>query len=132
MSGLPLRVSPHAYPRGEHSSFNCRLQPSQLIAEYATPGVVSTNGLSYLTSDHLGSTRVVTKADGTVKPRYDHLRFGEEIGSGIGARTTPMLYKGHVPSFEPRRGLSLNNNVAVSGVATAIKPGLTDKILELE
>jgi RHS repeat-associated protein len=61
----------------------------QLIAEYTTaspPG----GGTSYLTSDHLGSTRVVTNSDGTVvKGRYDYLPFGEELPtnqrpSGIG------------------------------------------------
>src|SRR5204862_411919 len=51
----------------------------QLIAEYATPDVVSTNGLSYLTSDHLGSTRVVTDINGYVASRHDYLPFGEEI-----------------------------------------------------
>jgi RHS repeat-associated protein len=64
---------------------------SQLIAEY-TSGAPSGSGTSYLTSDHLGSTRVVTKADGSVKARYDYLPFGEELLSGIGSRTTGMGY----------------------------------------
>jgi RHS repeat-associated protein len=49
-------------------------------------------GTSYLTTDHLGSTRVVTKSDGTVKARYDYLPFGEELGSGIGGRSVGMGY----------------------------------------
>ena len=53
----------------------------QLIAEYTSPDQISTNGLSYLTSDHLGSTRVVTDINGNVKSRHDYLPFGEEIGT---------------------------------------------------
>jgi RHS repeat-associated protein len=67
----------------------------QLIAEYHSdpvPPAAGGGGTSYLTSDHLGSTRVVTKADGTVKARYDYLPFGEEIGSAIGGRTVGMGY----------------------------------------
>jgi RHS repeat-associated protein len=35
---------------------------------------------------------VVTKADGTVKARYDYLPFGEELGATVGQRTTGMGY----------------------------------------
>ncbi len=65
----------------------------QLIAEYTTdpvPPAAGGGGTSYLTADHLGSTRVVTKNDGTVKARYDYLPFGEEIGAGVGSRTAAM------------------------------------------
>ena len=51
----------------------------QLIAEYTSPDTISNNGLSYLTSDHLGSARVVTDINGNVKSRHDYLPFGEEI-----------------------------------------------------
>ena len=67
----------------------------ELIAEYTSDPVPPPPGLggtSYLTTDHLGSTRVVTKNDGTVKARYDYLPFGEELGSGIGGRTVGMGY----------------------------------------
>ena len=67
----------------------------QLIAEYHSdpvPPPAGGGGTSYLTSDHLGSTRVVTRSDGTVKARYDCLPFGEELGSGIGQRTTGLGY----------------------------------------
>ena len=56
----------------------------QLIAEYAS-GTPSGGGTSYLTSDHLGSTRVVMKSDGSAA-RHDYLPFGEEISSTIGGR----------------------------------------------
>jgi RHS repeat-associated protein len=67
----------------------------RLIAEYHSdpvPPASGGGGTSYLTSDHLGSTRVVTKSDGSVKVRYDYLPFGEELGSGIGSRTAAMGY----------------------------------------
>ena len=67
----------------------------QLIAEYHSdpvPSPAGGGGTSYLTNDHLGSTRVVTKADGSVKARYDYLPFGEELGAGVGSRTTAMGY----------------------------------------
>lgn len=63
----------------------------QLIAEYnsSTGSTGQSSQTSYLMADHLGSTRVVTQADGSVKARYDYLPFGEEIGmerrpAGIG------------------------------------------------
>jgi RHS repeat-associated protein len=62
----------------------------QLIAEYGQPQ--GEGGTSYLTSDHLGSTRLVTDATGVVKARHDYLPFGEELNAGIGGRTTAMGY----------------------------------------
>jgi RHS repeat-associated protein len=64
----------------------------QLIAEYDNsssppPG----SGTSYLISDHLGSTRAVIKADGTVA-RHDYLPFGEEIPSSVGSRSSVVGY----------------------------------------
>jgi len=67
----------------------------QLIAEYHSDPVPPPAGggrTSYLTSDYLGSTRVVTKSDGSLKARYDYSPFGEELGSGIGGRTVGMGY----------------------------------------
>ncbi len=51
-----------------------------LVAEYAGPTNPDT-GTRYLTADHLGSTRLVTKVDGTIDRTYDYLPFGEEIGA---------------------------------------------------
>jgi RHS repeat-associated protein len=61
-----------------------------MIAEYHSdpvPAPAGGGGTSYLTTDHLGSTRVVTKADGSVKARYDYLPFGEEVASTVGGRS---------------------------------------------
>jgi RHS repeat-associated protein len=68
----------------------------QFTAEYTndTTPPVGGGGTSYLTSDHLGSTRVVTKSDGSVKARYDYLPFGEEIPSTIGSRGGVTGYGG--------------------------------------
>jgi RHS repeat-associated protein len=52
----------------------------------ATPPPCAT---CYLTADHLGSTRMVTDASGTVQSLTDYLPFGEEIQSGVGLRAAP-------------------------------------------
>src|SRR5262249_15014948 len=39
-----------------------------------------------------GSTRIVTKQDGSVKARYDYLPFGEEVPSTIGGRGSVGAY----------------------------------------
>jgi RHS repeat-associated protein len=70
----------------------------QLIAEYGGPTSTSNAGTSYLTTDHLGSTRVVTDSNGAVISRHDYLPFGEEIQISqavtIGGRTTTQGYGG--------------------------------------
>jgi YD repeat-containing protein len=65
----------------------------KLIAEYAGPTSTSNAGTSYLTTDHLGSTRVVTNSLGNVVARHDYLPFREEITApNIGGRTAGMGY----------------------------------------
>jgi RHS repeat-associated protein len=56
------------------------------------PTAVSSNGTRYTTSDNLGTPRVVTNSSAAVISRHDYKPFGEEIGSGIGGRTTGMGY----------------------------------------
>jgi RHS repeat-associated protein len=57
----------------------------QMIAEYQSDPVTpeAGGGTSFLTTDALGSTRLVTGASGQVKSRRDYLPFGEEISSVI-------------------------------------------------
>jgi RHS repeat-associated protein len=55
----------------------------QLIAEYG--GAATNGGTSYLTTDHLGSTRVVTNSTAGAVARHDYLPFGEEIPAGTGS-----------------------------------------------
>ena len=63
----------------------------QLIAEYGGP-LPENGGTSYLTTDHRGSTRVVTNSEEAVVARHDYLPFGEEIMLLAGGRTKPLGY----------------------------------------
>ena len=58
----------------------------QLVAEYTT-GAPQGSGTSYLTTDHLGSTRVVSDASGNVKARHDYLPYGEEVATTWSGRS---------------------------------------------
>jgi len=57
-----------------------------LVAEYSTD-LASTPRTSYLTSDHLGSPRVVTDQLGAVVSRHDYTGFGKDIAETLGATT---------------------------------------------
>ena len=62
----------------------------QMAAEYSSAAadtVTPACGTCYLTTDHLGSTRLVTDADGNVVARHDYLPFGEEVPAGSAGRT---------------------------------------------
>jgi RHS repeat-associated protein len=50
----------------------------QMVAEYDTNGA-SGSGTSYFTEDNLGTPRIITGSDQSVKARHDYLPFGEEI-----------------------------------------------------
>ena len=62
-----------------------------LAAEYG-PGSPSPCGTPtcYVTTDHLGSTRLLTNNTGGPGPRYDYEPFGQEIGAGYDGRTTAL------------------------------------------
>ncbi|MEW5980347.1 MAG: RHS repeat-associated core domain-containing protein [Acidobacteriota bacterium] len=64
----------------------------QLAAEYSSQAAAGPGGTSYVMADHLGSTRLVTNADGTVRGRHDYLPFGEEIGTSYGGRSAIAGY----------------------------------------
>lgn len=67
----------------------------RMVAEYggAQP---QTTGTSYITQDHIGSTRVITGQDpNNVRGRYDYLPFGEEIPADGSWRTTARGYGGN-------------------------------------
>ncbi|MGH9593907.1 MAG: RHS repeat-associated core domain-containing protein, partial [Bryobacteraceae bacterium] len=49
-----------------------------VVAEYSTQAPV-VGGTEYLTTDHLGSTRLVTNSAGTAIACHDYLPFGEEL-----------------------------------------------------
>jgi RHS repeat-associated protein len=58
-----------------------------LVAEYGGQQP-TTGGTSYVTTDTLGSTRVVTGQNQQIKARYDYLPFGEELPSNVGGRSS--------------------------------------------
>jgi hypothetical protein len=58
----------------------------EVAAEYSTTPATPTE-TQYLTGDHLGSTRLVTNAAGTVLGYHDYLPFGEEISAGVDGRS---------------------------------------------
>jgi RHS repeat-associated protein len=73
----------------------------QLAAEYG--GAPSQWATSYLTTDHLGSTRMVTDGTGTVQALHDFLPFGEEITAG-----TPTA---RLARYYPASPLAMNDGV---------------------
>ena len=63
------------------------------VAEYSTIVANSTDAkVAYLTSDHLGSPRINTDANGSVIARHDYHPFGEEISTS--QRTNGLNYSG--------------------------------------
>jgi RHS repeat-associated protein len=64
----------------------------QLAAEYSSQASTVPGGTSYVLADHLGSTRLMTHPDGTLRGRHDYLPFGEEIGTSIGGRASVPGY----------------------------------------
>ncbi len=67
----------------------------QMVAEYTDGGLPTANETSYLTSDTLGTPRVIVKANGEIKSRHDYLPFGEEIFAGTGSRAPQQGYTTH-------------------------------------
>jgi RHS repeat-associated protein len=64
----------------------------KMVAEYTINAPTNTNPqISYLTSDMLGSPRILTNASGNVISRRDFMPFGEEI-IGLGQRSTELGY----------------------------------------
>ncbi len=61
----------------------------KMVAEYSTQ-LATTPQVSYLTSDHLGSPRINTDANGAVTARHDYQPFGEEIATS--QRNTGLGY----------------------------------------
>jgi len=61
----------------------------QLVAEYSTQ-IAQTPQVSYLTTDHLGSPRVITNENGAVTKRQDYAAFGDETFTA--QRTSGLKY----------------------------------------
>jgi RHS repeat-associated protein len=73
----------------------------KLVAEYSTQvAPVSEAQVSYLTTDHLGSPRVITDQNGNVTKRQDYSAFGEETSTaqrieGLGYATQDNVRQGY-------------------------------------
>ena len=77
----------------------------ELAAEYgASSGTQAGCGTPtcYVSVDQIGSTRVVTDANGNAVRRYDYTPFGEELWAGTGGRTTAMGYQSAPDGFNPK------------------------------
>ena len=70
----------------------------KLAAEYST-AAPSSGGTFYRTTDHLGSTRLVTKQDKSDADCYDYAPFGEEIPNTLGSRSSNACF---AASFDGR------------------------------
>jgi RHS repeat-associated protein len=58
----------------------------KMVAEYSTQQSANPT-VSYLTTDHLGTPRVITDKNGNVISRRDMMPFGEDLYAGVGSRT---------------------------------------------
>ena len=79
---------------GEFNSTNGNLIKEYVYAGGAMAVIEPSVGTKYLTSDILGSPRVVTNSSGTVISRHDYKPFGEELLSGTGNRSSSQGYGG--------------------------------------
>ncbi|MGB8507876.1 MAG: discoidin domain-containing protein [Pyrinomonadaceae bacterium] len=64
------------------------------IEAYGSPAAGSESDVEWLVSDQLGTPRMVIDKTGSLSgvKRHDYLPFGEEIGAGVGGRTTQQGY----------------------------------------
>jgi RHS repeat-associated protein len=63
----------------------------KLVAEYSNQAASSPT-ISYTTTDHLGSPRVITDKSGNVTSRRDFMPFGEDLNAGTPNRATAAKY----------------------------------------
>ncbi|MGH9948983.1 MAG: RHS repeat domain-containing protein [Pyrinomonadaceae bacterium] len=84
----------------------------KLVAEYgqADEGV---GGIRYIQQDWQGSVRTVTNSNGFVVSRTDHQAFGENIGAGVGLRSTTQGYYG---AIQTRQGYGLTERDDATGL----------------
>ncbi len=75
-----------------------------VAAEYSTGTPTSACGTPtcYVTTDHLGSTRMLTSSAGAVGSRYDYQPFGLEIPAGYDGRTTGLGFLSTPDATNPK------------------------------
>ena len=104
--GNGLRVSKTVLPGGT-TTYYVYDAFGNLAAEYGPPeaspcATTGGPGTCYVTSDHLGSTRMLTDVTGAARRRYDFLPFGTEIPSGFNGRTPDMGYLAIPDDLNPK------------------------------
>ncbi len=67
----------------------------KMVAEYSNIIETRPKSVSYLTTDALGSPRIITDQTGQVVSRHDYMPFGEEVMANVGGRTTVQGYAGN-------------------------------------
>ncbi|HEX8000712.1 MAG TPA: RHS repeat-associated core domain-containing protein [Pyrinomonadaceae bacterium] len=78
---------------GNQTTFFVYNTAGRLVAEYSNAAPYA-GGRRYITTDLLGSPRVITDQSGTVKERHDYLPYGEEIAD-FGGRGSVPAYGSH-------------------------------------
>jgi RHS repeat-associated protein len=72
----------------------------RLAAEYSTSGPTQATGRYFRTTDHLGSTRLVTDGSGNVYDRRDFFPFGESLSGTAGNRQFVTGYNNTDPASD--------------------------------
>ena len=85
----------------------------KLVAEYGGMQRTDEGGVKYLQQDWQGSVRVITNNSGFVIARTDYQAFGEEIGSGVGLRSTTQ---GYSTNLSTRNGYGLTERDESTGL----------------
>ncbi len=85
-------------------------------------GAVDDAPTKYMTADHLGSTRIVTRADQTVANRFDFSPYGEELAATLGGRMSRRPKFVHLFTYHPILPLSPSSRYWASqaGVLTLL------------
>ena len=78
----------------------------KLAAEYTTAPSNTPEGTYYRTTDHLGSTRIVTDAAGAVKQRRDFFPFGEEIPADSSHGNRNLVMDSGVQTYNAAMGVT--------------------------
>lgn len=64
----------------------------QEVAEYDNSNVPVSGGTTYITADTVGTPRLMTNAQATVKARHDYAPFGEELTPQLSGRSSQQQY----------------------------------------
>ena len=74
----------------------------------------------YVTTDHLGSTRLLTNNTGGVGARYDYEPFGQEIGANYDGRLTAMGFTAMLDDTNPKFTGQMRDSETTTAVSEII------------